>query len=67
MKTYRLANAEKLLKEIRTFLDDNMGWITQRRIKDKDLDTLSHDTLLFNINCEMREIREKIQKYLKGM
>lgn len=55
MKTYRLANAEKLLKEIRTFIDDNMGWITEGEKQDPNL---------FIFSNEMRVVRDKIQKYL---
>lgn len=58
MKTYRLANAEKLLKEIRTFIDDQMGWITEGEKQDPNL---------FIFSNEMRVVRDKIQKYLRGI
>ena len=55
MKTYRLANAEKLLKEIVEFFDDNMGLVTHRGERDQGLFVLSN---------EMKIVRDKIQKYL---
>lgn len=46
MKTYRLAEAKKLLKVISEFLDDNMGWIVEGGEQDKDLFVLSNE-----MNC----------------
>ena len=56
MKTYKLANAEKLLKEIAEFLDDNMELVIHRGERDFGLDTLSN---------KMKIIYNKIQKYLR--
>ncbi len=71
MKTYKLAEAEKLLIEIAEWLNDDMRWITKRRLRQDIDDETSlnlfeaHETFLFNIHTEMKEIYDKIQEYLK--
>lgn len=65
MKTYKLAEAEKLLEETEQSLNNTMQWVRQKRKRDEDLSILSHNIFLINLHNELQEIKDKIHEYLE--